>query len=277
MTTRGRTAGAAAQAGWLLAGGALAWLAGVALQLAQPWLWAWPWYGACVGTGVLCAVLAWRGRMLALLLVPVGMAALGLGTAGLHASVRMADALAPALEGRDLQVVGVVASLPQQPASGLRYRLRIESATQDGQPVEVPALVSLGWYTGFGEDTALSPLQQQLRAGQRWRFTVRLQRPHGNLNPHGFDYELQLFERGVRATGYVRDASAPVLLDRAAGVPIERLRQSVRDAIYAAVDDTRAAGVLAALSMGDQSAIVVAVNKPASTLPSEEPFRAERG
>ena len=33
---------------------------------------------------------------------------------------------------------------------------------------------------------------------------MRLRRPHGNANPHGFDYELQLFEQGVRATGYVR-------------------------------------------------------------------------
>jgi competence protein ComEC len=43
-----------------------------------------------------------------------------------------------------------------------------------------------------------------VRAGERWRFTVRLKRPHGNLNPHGFDYEAWLFERGIRATGYVR-------------------------------------------------------------------------
>jgi competence protein ComEC len=35
---------------------------------------------------------------------------------------------------------------------------------------------------------------------------VRLKRPHGNLNPHGFDYEAWLFERGIRATGYVRPA-----------------------------------------------------------------------
>ena len=52
--------------------------------------------------------------------------------------------------------------------------------------------------------------------GQRWRFTVRLRRPHGNLNPHGFDYELLLFEQGVRATGYVRDAPPPQLLERGA-------------------------------------------------------------
>ena len=83
---------------------------------------------------------------------------------------------------------------------------------------------------------------------------MRLRQPHGNLNPHGFDYELALFEQGVRATGYVRDAPA-TLLDASAGYPVERLRQRVRDAIYAHVADRRAAGVLAALAIGDQGAI----------------------
>jgi len=81
---------------------------------------------------------------------------------------------------------------------------------------------------------------------------VRLRQPHGN--PHGFDYELALLEQGVRATGYVRDAPA-TLLDTAAGYPVERLRQRVRDAIYSHVADRRVAGVLAALAIGDQGAI----------------------
>jgi hypothetical protein len=37
--------------------------------------------------------------------------------------------------------------------------------------------------------------------------------------------------------------------------PVERLRQHIRDAIYARVDDRRAAGVLAAFAAGDQGAI----------------------
>jgi competence protein ComEC len=31
------------------------------------------------------------------------------------------------------------------------------------------------------------------RAGERWRFVVRLKRPHGNVNPQGFDYEGWLY------------------------------------------------------------------------------------
>jgi competence protein ComEC len=162
--------------------------------------------------------------------------------------------LAPALEGRDLVVVGTVASLPQQGASGLRFRFESSRRCKAARRCRCRSRVALGWYKGFHEDATLSEPQRALRAGQRWRFVVRLRQPHGSLNPHGTDYELSLFEQGVRATGYVRDGPAE-LLDPAAGFIVERGRQRVRDAIEASVADRRAAGVLAALAVGDQGAI----------------------
>jgi competence protein ComEC len=173
----------------------------------------------------------------------------------LQATLRLGEALAPALEGRDLAVTGVIASLPQVGPNGIRFRFAIDAESRRHELGTLPRRIALGWYGGFHEDAALSAPQRELKAGQRWRFTVRLRRPHGNLNPHGFDYELQLFEQGVRATGYVRDAPAPQMLGEGAGFPVERLRQRVRDAIYAAVPERRAAGVLAALAVGDQGAI----------------------
>jgi competence protein ComEC len=244
---------AGADTGWRLAGLALAWLAGVALHLQERSLQP-AWVYALVAVGGLALTLLglqWR-RCLAPALL--GTALLGIGVSGGHASIRIAESLAPRLEGRDLLVTGVVASLPQTGPSGLRFRFRIDEARLDGQAVQVPPLVVLGWYKGFHEDDALAEPHAELRAGQRWRFTARLRRPHGNINPHGFDYELYLFEQGVRATGYVRDAPA-FRLDGQAGFAIERLRQRVRDAIDAAVPDDRSAGVLAALAVGDQGAI----------------------
>ena len=245
---------AAAYTGTRLAGLALAWLAGVAMHLQQQTLWSAGGCIAAIGLGVLACVVAswWRRAFVAAL---VGAALIGFGASGWRAAERVADALPEALEGQDLAITGVVASLPQRSASGLRFRFEVEAATLRGQAVHVPSLLTVGWYEGMHEDAALSQPQGELRAGQRWRYTLRLRQPHGNLNPHGFDYELQLFEQGVRATGYVRDAPAPELLDRAAGFPVERLRQRVRDAIEASVSDRRAAGVLAALAVGDQGAI----------------------
>ena len=238
---------------WRLGGLALAWLGGIAGQLQQRSLWPAEVGPSMVLVGLCFAVLAWRWKRLFLAGL-VGAALLGAGAAEWRSSLRLADALPAALEGQDIAVVGVVASLPQQTSSGLRFRFDVESALQAGVPVAVPPRVSLGWYKGWHEDAVLSQPQSELRAGQRWRFTVRLRRPHGNLNPHGFDLELQLFEQGVRATGYVRDGSAQQL-DAAAGHAVERLRQRVRDAIQQHVPEPRAAGVLAALAVGDQGAI----------------------
>ncbi len=228
----------------------LAWLVGVAVHLRQVELLPLP-----AHVGLALGALAVAGAALALrrvfAIAVVALAVLGFAASGWRASLQLGESLPAELEGRDLVVTGIVASLPQQGPSGLRFRFRVDADAAAG----VPRRLALGWFSGFHEDAALSPPQRELRAGQRWRFAVRLRRPHGNLNPNGFDYELFLFEQGVRATGYVRDAPAATWLEDGAGAPMQRLRQHFRDAIYATVPDRRAAGVLAALAVGDQSAI----------------------
>lgn len=249
-----------ADAGWRLTGLAVAWLAGIGWQLQQRSLWPATAIYAAAAIAVLALAVGWhwrRSRALAPLNWAgcLGVALLAFASCGWRADHRLAYALPPALEGQDLRVTGVVATLPQRSPTGLRFRFEVEAASLRGEPVQVPEQLALGWYKGQHDDAASNQPRAELRAGQRWRFTLRLRRPHGNLNPHGFDYELSLFEQGLRATGYVRDAPAPELLHRAAGHPVERLRQRVRDAIEASVPDRRAAGVLAALAVGDQGAI----------------------
>jgi competence protein ComEC len=277
----------------LLAGGVL----GTALQLQQASLSAVSLYQGCLAVAALLLFLGflhvlrnsrWAGamvllRMAALLLS--GLAA-GFGATGWRAVDFQAQALNPALEGRDLSIVGTVAAMPQTGEDALRFKLRVESARLDGQAVRLPPLIELGWYSGFfmgprpqavvitaadtPEDMAdradtllqLQRLPQPMRAGERWQMTVRLKAPHGNSNPHGFDYELRLWEQGVQATGSVRaglrDTPPQKLVAPAWTVlthGIERARQSVREAIFERVADRQLAGVLAALVMGDQAAI----------------------
>jgi competence protein ComEC len=235
----------------------LAVLLGVLVQVQQPELWPPVVHGGLIAAaGVLLALLH---RLPSPAATAVGALALALGAAGStawRAELRLADALPAALEGQDLQLTGVVARLPQSNLIGTRFVLEVESALHQGRPVAVPPLVSLGWYRGPDADALLLG-PDALRAGQRWRLPVRLRQPHGNLNPHGFDVELWLFEQGLRATGYVRSRSgdrAERLADRA-GHPVERLRQDLRDRIDASVPNAAAAGVLAALAIGDQGAI----------------------
>lgn len=244
--------------GALLAAFGLAWLAGVALQLQQAEVCSSALYAAgLAGAGIaLAAASRVRSRrFVAVLCVPAAALA-GFTLTGLNAGWRLADKLPSALEGRDVLVTGVVAAMPQAGPDGVRFRFDVDEASLDGARVRVPRHVSLAWYAAREEeDAATTQPRAVLRAGERWRLQVRLKQPHGSANPHGFDYELYVFEQGVRATGYVRDGVTPQMIAPAAGHWIARGRQSVRDALLAGVADPRAAGVLAALAVGDQAAI----------------------
>ena len=227
----------------------LAFAAGVILlqlQAALPaaqWLWLLP----------VCALAPlWRRG----LLVPAALEA-GFLWAALAAHARLADRLAPELEGRDLQVVGVIAGLPAAGERGVSFEFEVESAATGER---LPAKLRLAWYrTAQGGESAIP--DDAPRAGERWRFSVRLRRPHGNVNPHGFDYEAWLLERGVGATGYVRARPAPQKLgSRNAPLDfVERAREAVRDRFKARLGEMggtgRAAGILAALAVGDQNSI----------------------
>ncbi|TRZ98307.1 MAG: ComEC family competence protein, partial [Rhodocyclaceae bacterium] len=179
-------------------------------------------------------------------------AVLGFVWAATFAQLRLADELPAAIEGADIELSGVVAGLPQALERGVRFEFDVERAVPG-----VPPHISLVWYrTPDTADDDASPLIP-VRAGERWRFTVRLKRPHGNFNPHGFDYEAWLFERNIRATGYVRPRSAERIDARVwrPAYMVEMLRETIRDRFRAALPDAPYAGILIALAVGDQQAI----------------------
>jgi competence protein ComEC len=188
----------------------------------------------------------------------------GFGLTGARAAHFAASALDPALQGVDIEVIGRIASLPQRNAQGERFELVVELARRAGDAVQLPRRVQLGWYGGAsaqpeGQAWSLQAVSPGLRAGERWRFTVRLRSPHGNANPHGFDRERWLWEQGIQATGTVRSGPrdpAPQRLGSTWWHPLDTARQAVVERIEARVqDDPRSAGVLAALVVGEQSAI----------------------
>lgn len=233
---------------------------GVWLLQQQPALPSVPWLAGLGAGALLILVLTWRARVeesalagrravgAALL---VSAAALGFVWAAGFAHLRLAEELPAASEGRDIELTGVVAGLPQTLERGVRFEFDVEQAAPG-----VPPHISLAWYRGRDEGDDASTLVP-VRAGERWRFTVRLKRPHGNLNPHGFDYEAWLFERGIRATGYVRPQSA-ARIDAQVWRPayaVEMLRETIRDRFRAALPDAPYAGILIALAVGDQQAI----------------------
>ncbi|QHE75662.1 DNA internalization-related competence protein ComEC/Rec2 [Hydrogenophaga sp. PBL-H3] len=249
---------------WAWLAGLPGWVLGVALQLQQAALW--PWWAYAL---LLCAPMAlwavsrFRGRAQGLALAVLAGGLIGFGLTGARAVHFASQALDPAQQGADIELTGRVASLPQRLGQGERFDFIVESAARAGAPVHLPERVQLGWISGFGSAAGEPPREftrqgPGVRAGDRWRFTVRLRSPHGLSNPHGFDRERWLWEQGLQATGHVklgpRDP-APQRLGASGLHPMDALRQSVSERIDERVDDPRSAGVLAALVVGDQSAI----------------------
>ena len=210
------------------------------------------------GGALLLPALVWRGRVSRGLLL-VACFALGFAWACWRAESRLADQLGAEWEGRDIELIGVVAGLPQDFANGNRFEFAPEFVltAAAGKTAAVPGRIMLSRYQGRIDDENFAELP--VLPGERWRFTVRLKRPHGNANPGGFDYEAWLLERNIRANGYVRSQAAQ-RLDEMVWRPdyaIERLRLAIRNAYARALpaEQYPLAGVLVALAIGDQKAI----------------------
>lgn len=233
-------------------------LLGTAWQLQQPRLWPGTALLACVVAATLMLALGLRTRgMWRAAGLGAGMLLAGFALAGWRAGEQAGQALAASLEGRDMVLTGAIAAMPQRLDGGQRFAFAVDQASLAGQPAPVRGTVLLGWWHGDGVAGPPEP-SPALRAGDRWQFTVRLRAPHGQLNPHGFDQELSLWEQGMHATGSVRTGAGQALpqhLGASGRHRVERWRQAVRDAILARVADPARAGVLAALVVGDQRAI----------------------
>ncbi|GAB2879039.1 DNA internalization-related competence protein ComEC/Rec2 [Uliginosibacterium flavum] len=183
----------------------------------------------------------------------------GFAYANWRAELQLADKLAEALEGQDVEVVGRIVDLPQPFARGLRFQLETLDA-----PPGVPQNLALVWYVqGRYSQTYDATAEEDsslpaVHAGERWHFTLRLRQPHGSLNPHGFDYEALMFERGIGATGYVRPKGRNERLAAFDATPmawIDHWRERIRTRFERALPDSPWRGVLVALVVGDQAAI----------------------
>lgn len=172
----------------------------------------------------------------------------GLGWSAWRAELRLGERLARGQEGMDLVVSGVVAGLPAQAPRGQRFVFARDEPGVPDAASGIPSRILLSW------DDA----PPELRPGERYVFSLRLRRPHGLANPHGFDYEYWLMAAGIGATGYVRDVQGEPLdaVGERLAWRIARWRAQVRDHVLGSLpEDARFAPVLAALVVGDQRGI----------------------
>lgn len=227
---------------WLIAGAAL--LAGLALRLIPS----------------LMPSLVPHPALKILVLACCGIG-FGFAWGGLVAQHAMAERLPAAAEGRDVTLIGTIDSLPHRSEQGVRFNFAVERVLpQEGTVAAIPSHLALSWYAGFAGDADRT--ERFVAPGERWQLTVRLQRPHGNANPYGFDYEVWLLEQNLRATGYVREDRNSALKNQrldtfvwSFGHAVEACRSWLRERIMAALPGKPYAGVIVALVIGDQRGV----------------------
>lgn len=236
---------------------------GVMWQLSQPVLWLPWWYGVLGVLGSLClaaAMVAAQRRIAPAWLAAIACAMLMAASTGWRAQQHAGLALPVEWEGRDVELEGVVVDLPRITDQGVQFSFEADSARWRNQSLRAPLNLQLSWYKPrlFTRDERSGAAAPTVAAGERWRLTARLRAPHGLANPDGFDQELWWWEQDVQALGTVRAGRADPAPQRLSGdswMPIARLRQSIRSALFRRVADGRSAGVMAALVVGDQAAI----------------------
>ena len=186
--------------------------------------------GAAVVALLGAVVLHWRpARLLAVFVLFAAWAAV-------HGARGMAARLPAANEGKDVVVTGRVVDLPRTRGGDASFLFVADSV--DGSVPTSRATFRLTWYR-----THASPAPCE-----RWRLTVRLRRPRGSVNPGGGDAERTALQRGIVATGYVRNAPDNERLGSATCV------DGWRDAISRALDGhvgPEDARILKALAVGD--------------------------
>jgi len=159
---------------------------------------------------------------------PASFFLLGLAWACVGAQLALDDRLPTALDGETRWVEGSVVGLPQYGEGMVRFEL----ADAHSRRTRLPALMRLAWYGG-----------PPVRSGEKWRLAVKLKRPVGLLNPHGFDYEAWLLSRGIGATGTVKEG---LRMQPAQGAWRDGVRQALTK-----VDAQGRSGALMALVLGD--------------------------
>lgn len=158
----------------------------------------------------------------------------------LRGHLALGGALPPALEGQDLALEGLIASIPERDGGVLRFEMEVQALAGPAHGWQLPARVRL---QAYGPAPPVAP-------GERWRVNARLKRPRGLSNPGGFDYEAWLLLQRIRATGYLRPGTSGSRLGPPAGYWVTRLRDALASHLDTALREHPQRAVMKGLTVG---------------------------
>ncbi len=201
--------------------------------------------------------------------------------------LQLEQRLAAELQGIDLRVEGTILNAKRDELGRERFDIDVVRAfTADGRAIrEFPSRIRVSRTTaktfrtpssslsslvvGAGGVSSQSIAQKSAdgedagrrTAGQGWSFWVRLKRPQGFANPHGFDYERWLLTRHIGASGYIKTGetfSAQRMQTLDSGFQLWRagVAQKLQDHFSADTDtDTDTVATLIALALGERTGL----------------------
>lgn len=165
------------------------------------------------------------------------------------------------LDKKEFLIRGSVIGLLKSQDQRHRFKFSIDSiklsSLEAGYNAKLPSLnpVLLSWY-GDHE------LKKDIKTGTDWQFLVRLRKPRGMLNQNGFDYQAWLFQNSISATGYIVESvlNQPIAKLKCSLYceffnAVNKLRESIKQAIYSSDIKLREKAVIAALTIGDKQGL----------------------
>lgn len=165
----------------------------------------------------------------------------------------LAQLLPAELERNDFWVRGSIVSLPEVDDISSQFLFKVEKSC-------LKPLASCEFSNELLQDQLIQlSLYQKLEVnpGQHWQFKVRLKRPHGFANPGGFDYEAWLWQKKIRASGYVRSDDANLLYETEIDPVFTTLRNQFRQKLNFLFPgkSLKHLNLVQALSIGDRQDI----------------------
>ncbi|MGA9573858.1 MAG: DNA internalization-related competence protein ComEC/Rec2 [Lysobacterales bacterium] len=146
----------------------------------------------------------------------------------------------------ELQIDGVIGSLPEVTADGVRFTF-----LPDQGVAELPKKIQVYWYKKRHRTNRSVSNIPLIRAGEHWRLQLVLRAARGRVNFHGVDMERWYFTQGIGALAHVGDGgnirlSGPSWFDK------QHWRELVLDKLAERAGDRPAFRLLAALAVADR-------------------------
>ena len=146
---------------------------------------------------------------------------------------------------KPVEITGRVIGMPDRDALATRFDFLVQSWATNQRSEKTNRNIRLAWYGNA----------PKIEAGGQWRLWVKLRKPRGYRNRHGFDYEQYLFQKGITSTGYVLGRPPEPHQRLSTRVHVDRSRSRFSEFLTAHEPVLLEKGVLAALAVGDRSGI----------------------